>query len=71
MPVAGSENEVLYINPAESFGAIEKINQDTDKKMSAVNASMQPQIDRLDKETPTLHAAMRDMLAIYPTRVEF
>ncbi len=71
VPVAGSENEVIYLNPAQSFAEVEKMNQDTDKKMSAVNASMQPQIDRLDKEAPTLHTAMRDMLAIYRPELSF
>src|SRR6185503_8062831 len=71
VPVAGSENEVLYLNPAQSFAEVEKMNQDTDRKMSAVNASMQPQIDRLEKETPTLHTAMRDMLAIYRPELSF
>jgi hypothetical protein len=71
VPVAGSENEVIYLNPAASFAEIEKTNQDTDKKMSAVNASMQPQIDRLDKEAPTLHSAMRDMLVLYRPELSF
>ena len=71
VPVAGSENEVIYLNPAQSFAEIERINQDTDRKMSAVNASMQPQIDRLDKEASTLHSAMRDMLAIYRPELSF
>jgi hypothetical protein len=71
VPVAGSENEVVYLNAANSFAEIEKINQETDKKMSAVNASMQSQVDRLDKEASTLHAAMRDMLAIYRPELSF
>jgi hypothetical protein len=71
VPIAGNENEVVYINPAQSFAEIEKINQNTDKKMSAVNASMQSQIDRLDKEAPALHAAMRDMLAVYRPELSF
>ena len=71
VPVAGSENEVLYLNAAGSFAEIEKINQDTDRKMTSLNASMQPQADRLDKEAPALHAAMRDMLAIFRPELSF
>jgi hypothetical protein len=71
VPVAGNENEVVYLNAAKSFAEIEKINQDTDKKMAAVNASMQSQIDRLNKEAPELHSAMRDMLAVYRPEMSF
>lgn len=71
IPVAGNENEVIYLNAAQSFAEIEKINKDTDKKMAAVNASMQSQIDRLNKEAPELHSAMRDMLAVYRPEMSF
>lgn len=71
VPVAGNENEVIYLNAAQSFAEIERINQGTDKKMTAVNASMQAQVDRLDKEAPVLHAAMRDMLAVYRPELSF
>lgn len=71
VPIAGNENEVVYLNAADSFAEIEKINQDTDKKMSAVNASMQSQVDRLNKEAPALHNAMRDMLAVYRPDLSF
>lgn len=71
IPVAGNENEVVYLNAARSFAEIEKINQDTDKKMAALNASMQSQVDRLNKEAPDLHSAMRDMLAVYRPEMSF
>lgn len=71
VPVAGNENEVVYLNAAMSFAEIEKINQDTEKKMTAVNASMQSQVDRLNKEAPSLHAAMRDMLAVFRPELSF
>ena len=71
LPVAGSENDVVYLTGAESFAALEKLTQDTDKKMSAVNASMQSQLDRLNKEAPTMHASMRDMLAVYRPELSF
>ncbi|MFZ0062329.1 MAG: hypothetical protein WAL47_09855 [Pyrinomonadaceae bacterium] len=71
VPLAGNENEVVYLNAAGSFSEIERINQETDKKMSTVNASMQPQVDRLNKEAPALHNAMRDMLAVYRPDLSF
>lgn len=71
LPVAGSENDVVYLTGAESFADLEKMTKDTDKKMSTVNASMQSQLDRLDKEAPTLHAAMRDMLAVFRPEMSF
>jgi hypothetical protein len=71
LPVAGSENDVVYLTGAESFAALEKLTQDTDKKMSAVNASMQSQLDRLNKEAPSMHASMRDMLAVYRPELSF
>jgi hypothetical protein len=39
--------------------------------MAAVNASMQSQVDRLNKEAPELHSAMRDMLAVYRPEMSF
>ena len=71
VPVTGSENDVVYITPGESFADLEKKVQETDKKMAAVNASMQMQLDRLEKEAPTLHSAMRDMLAVLRPELSF
>ena len=65
VPVAGSENEVVYLTGAESFAEVEKILNDTDKKMSGASGSMKAEIDRLGKEAPVLHAAMRDMLTAF------
>lgn len=65
VPVAGSENEVIYLTGADTFAEIERINKETDKRMSSVNASTQLELDRLEKEAPSLHAGMRDMLAVY------
>lgn len=71
LPVAGSENDVIYLTGAGSFGELEGIIQGTDKKMSAVNASMQAQVDRLEKEAPALHSGMRDMLALFRPELSF
>ena len=71
VPVAGSENEVIYLNPGESFAELEKVTQDTDKKLSMLNASMQAEADRLEKEAPALHAGMRDMFAVYRPELSY
>jgi len=71
VPVAGSENEVLYITPMQSFAEIERIQSDTDKKMSAASGALRFELDRLEKEAPDLHAAMRDMFASYRPELSF
>jgi hypothetical protein len=65
LPVAGSENEVLYLTPGESFAELEKMTQETDKKMASVNVSMRGELERLEREAPSLHNAMRDMFAVF------
>lgn len=64
VPVAGSENEVIYLTGADTFAELEGIQKATDEKMSAVSGNMTADLDRLDKEAPALHAGMRDMLAV-------
>ena len=64
VPVAGSENEVIYLTGAETFAELEGIQKATDEKMSGAGGSMKADLDRLDKEAPVLHAGMRDMLAV-------
>lgn len=71
VPVAGSENEVMYVNGGDSFAEIEKINQETDKRMATLNASMQVEMNRLDKEAPALHAGMRDILAVFRSELSY
>jgi hypothetical protein len=71
IPVAGSENEVLYLTGADTFAEIEKINQETDKKMTMLNAAMQADADRLEKEAPGMHAGMRDILVTYRPELSF
>ena len=70
-PIAGSENDLVYITPAGSFADIEKMQQDTDKKMTAAGGTTRADLDRLEKEAPDLHAGMRDMLAIYRPEMSF
>ncbi|MEK6280941.1 MAG: hypothetical protein AABN95_11365 [Acidobacteriota bacterium] len=71
VPVAGNENEVIYITPVDSFAEIESINQATDNKMGAATGSMRVKLDGLEKEAPSMHNAMRDMWAIYRPELSF
>lgn len=64
VPVAGSENEVIYLTGADTFAELESIQKATDERMSGAGGSMKADLDRLDKEAPLLHAGMRDMLAV-------
>jgi len=64
VPVAGSENEVVYLTGAETFAALEKMQQDTDKKLAGATGATRAELDRLNKEAPDLHAGMRDMMAV-------
>jgi hypothetical protein len=65
VPVAGSENEVIYLTGAETFAELESRQKATDDKLAAASGSMRADLDRLDKEGPVLHAGMRDMLAVF------
>jgi hypothetical protein len=64
VPVAGSENEVIYLTGAGTFAELEGIQKATDEKMGAASGMWKADLDRLDKEAPVLHAGMRDMLAV-------
>ena len=65
VPVAGSENEIVYLTGADTFAELEGMQKATDDKMAAAGVSMKADLDRLDKEAPLLHAAMRDMFASF------
>ena len=65
VPVAGSENEVVYITGADSFAELESILNNTDKKMEAASGNTKAELDRLNKEAPVLHAGMRDMFTLF------
>ena len=71
VPIAGSENEVVYLTAAESFGELEGMIKATDKKMSNPNGSVKAQMTRLQKEAPGLHTGMRDMLGYLQARFQF
>ena len=51
-----------------SFAEIEKIQQETDKKMSGAGGAIKAELDRLNKEAPDLHAGMRDMVKEYEAK---
>jgi hypothetical protein len=71
VPVAGSENEVVYITGAGSFADLEKMQQDTDKKMSGASGAIKAELDRLARDAPDLHSAMRDMLAVFRPELSY
>lgn len=71
VPVAGSENDVVYITPLQTFAQMEQTQRDTDKKMSAASGAIRSELDRLEKEAPNLHAGMRDMFTIYRPELSY
>lgn len=71
VPVAGSENEVVYLTGAQTFAELEGILQATDKKMGAATGTTKSDLARLQGEAPQLHSAMRDLLAIYRPELSF
>src|ERR1051325_565060 len=64
VPVAGSENEVVYITGAGTFAELENIQKTTDSRMEGVSGNTHVDLERLNKEAPALHAGMRDMFAV-------
>lgn len=71
VPIAGSENEVVYISPMDTFAQVEQMQRDTDKKMTAASGVTRTELDRLEKEAPDLHAGMRDMFAVYRPELSY
>lgn len=71
VPVAGSENEVIYITALDTFKEMEETGRDTDKRMASVSGAMKSELDRLEKEAPDLHAGMRDMFAVYRPELSY
>jgi hypothetical protein len=71
LPVAGSENEVIYLTGAGTFAELEGLQKATDDRMSAAGGNMKADLDRLDKEAPALHAGMRDMLAVFRPELSY
>jgi hypothetical protein len=70
-PVAGNENEVVYITGVDSFAELESILNNTDKKMAAASGNTKAELDRLNKEAPLLHAGMRDMLTLFRPELSY
>jgi hypothetical protein len=64
VPVAGSENEVIYITGAGTFAELENMQKTTDERLTAAGGNTKADLERLDKEASALHAGMRDMFAI-------
>lgn len=71
VPVAGNENEVVYVTGAESFAELEGMLQATDKKMGGATGVTKADLARLQGEAPQLHNAMRDMLAVFRPELSF
>jgi hypothetical protein len=71
VPVAGSENEVVYLTGADTFAELEGMLQATDKKMGAATGATKAELARRLDEEPQLHSAMRDMFAIYRPELSF
>jgi hypothetical protein len=71
VPVAGNQNEVMYINGCETFAELERILNETDKKMGSAGGSLRTQLDWLEKGEAELHASMRDSLALYRPDLSF
>src|SRR6266508_3406235 len=45
VPVAGSENEVVYLSGADTFAELENMQKATDAKMAAVSGTMKADLD--------------------------
>jgi hypothetical protein len=71
VPVAGSENEVVYITGCDTFKELEEILNGTDTKMGSADGNTRAELDRLDKEAPSLHAGMRDMFAVFRPELSY
>ena len=71
VPVAGNENEVVYVTALGTFAQMEQMQRDTDKKMGGATGATRAEIDRLDRQAPDLHAGMRDLLAIYRSEMSY
>jgi len=71
VPVAGNENEVVYVTALETFAEMEKMTQETDKKIGSATGATRAELDRLDREAPDLHAGMRDLFAISRNDLSF
>jgi len=71
VPVAGNENEVVYVTAIGTFAEMEQMQKDTDRKMGSAAGATRAELDRLDREAPDLHAGMRDLFAIYRSEMSY
>ncbi len=71
VPIAGSENEVIYITGSESFAQLETTLNTTDKKLAGVSGNTKAELDRLKNEASALHAGMRDMLTLFRPELSY
>jgi len=71
VPVAGNENEVVYITGLDTFAQMEQMQRDTDKKMGSASGAMRTELDRLERQAPDLHSGMRDLFAIYRSEMSY
>src|SRR5713226_7566188 len=71
VPVAGNENEVVYLNAETSFAQLEATINGRDKKEAGATGAMKAELDRLDRQSSDLHAAMRDLMAVYREDLSF
>lgn len=71
LPVAGSENEVIYFSGYRSFAEMESAQKETETKLSEATVANRLQLNRLEQEAPDLHAGMRDMMAVYRPELSY
>jgi hypothetical protein len=71
VPVAGNENEVIYITPVDSYAELEGMNKATDMKLGSASGSTRVKLEALDKEAPSMHNSMRDLWAMYRPELSF
>jgi hypothetical protein len=62
VPVAGDENEVMYIWPFKSFADVEKMNVDIE---TWATGALKADFDAIAPGPEDLHVSQRDMFAIY------
>lgn len=61
VPVAGNENEVLYLWPFDSYADLEKSYEDLDK----IGTTMKADFDRIANPGDDYHSSQRDSIAVY------
>jgi hypothetical protein len=62
VPIAGDENEVMYVWPFESFAEVEKMNADVEKWSTG---PLKADFDAIAPGPEDLHVSQKDIFAIY------